>query len=167
MNNTSTHGAQDQISQRPAYMEPVAEESTLDHGIAPLDARAYVPSNNHDSRNVLGGLNFRSFDLAQSQDPPPPQNMPQLQANGYPVEKVHAHYMDEQPRHQRNQYRMIDDNEVLRSSSNASAQERENRRVEIELADRGSDLAGTREDFDRVEVVGSIKRVETNGWGRR
>ena len=54
-------------------------------------------------------------------------------------------------------------NEVPRSQS------RESRRIEIELADRGErrDGAERGQELEGVEVIGRIRRVETDGWGRR
>ena len=162
----------------------VTEDAPLDprfepsDPILPMDAHAYIPSNNsYVDADIPGILNTRYSPPTRS----PPSTLPQLQANGYPIEKPRIedtdvqypsqrpeyHIVDEHERG-RDQYRMLNNqrqgrNEVPRSQS------RESRRIEIELADRGkrSDGAARGQELEGVEVIGRIRRVETDGWGRR
>ena len=162
----------------------VTEEAPLDprfepsDPILPMDAHTYMPSNNsYMDADIPGIVNTRYNPPNRS----PPSNLPQLQANGYPIEKPgiedtviqhpsqrpEYHIVDEHERG-RDQYRIVNTqkqgrNEVPRSHS------RESRRIEIELADRGKgrDGAGRGQDLEGVEVIGRIRRVETDGWGRR
>ena len=164
------YNSQDNAPQPPMPMEVVAEEETMDLRIAPLEARAYVPPSKYDDGNVPGIINTRSYIPPQPRVSPISQHLPQLQENGYPIEKPDAHqYMREQSSPHRDQYRMVDPNEIPRSVSRASMQDRESRRTEIELSDRGwgKDEGMLRQDLEGVEVIGSIRRVETDGWGRR
>ena len=169
----------------PPMMDSVAEEASLDprlgssDRILPLDARTYIPSNSNSyiDGDIPGIVNTR-YNLSTRSAP---SNLPQLQANGYPIEKPEIedpvvqhpsqrpeyHIVDEDTRG-RNQYRMLNgqgqgNHEVARSQS------RESRRMEIELADRGKDIdkSKRRQELEGVEVIGRIRRVETDGWGRR
>ena len=165
-------------------MGSVAEEASLDprfgpsDGTLPLDPRTYAPSNNsYIDGDIPGIVNTRYNPSTRS----PPSNLPQLQANGYPIEKPEIedldvqhpsqrpeyHIVDENPRG-RDQYRMLNEQEQ-RSHEAPRSRSRESRRMEIELADRGKGRVGGRrgQDLEGVEVIGSIRRVETDGWGRR
>ena len=160
----------------------VAEEASLDprfgssDGVLPPDPQTYIPSNNSYS-DIPGIVNTRYDSPIRSL----PSNLPQLQANGYPIEKPEIqdvnvqhpsqrpgyHIVDESPRG-RDQYHMVKEQEQRRSDAPRS-RSRESRRMEIELADRGKGRAegGSRLELEGVEVIGSIRRVETDGWGRR
>ena len=165
-------------------MDSVAEEVSLDprfrfpDGVVPLEARTYVPSNNsYIDGDIPGIVNTRYSSPIRS----PPSNLPQLQANGYPLEKPEIqdsnvqhpsqrpeyHIVDKYSRG-RDQYRMVTE-QGQRSSDAPRSQSRESRRMEIELADRGKgrDEGWRRRELEGVEVIGSIRRVETDGWGRR
>ncbi len=165
-------------------MDLVVEEASLDprfgpsDGTLPLDPRTYAPSNNsYIDGDIPGIVNTRYNPSTRS----PPSNLPQLQANGYPIEKPEIedldvqhpsqrpeyHIVDENPRG-RDQYRMLNEQEQ-RSHEAPRSRSRESRRMEIELADRGKGRVGGRrgQDLEGVEVIGSIRRVETDGWGRR
>lgn len=169
----------------PVLMDSVVEEASLDprfgslDGVSPLDPRTYIPSNNsHIDGDIPGIVNTRYQSPIRSA---PPSNLPQLQANGYPLEKpdiqtnvVHPlsqrpeYHMVDQYARGRDQYRMVDEPGQRRNDAQRS-RSRENRRMEIELADRGKgrDEGNQRRDLEGVEVIGSIRRVETDGWGRR
>lgn len=163
-------------------MDPVAEVAPLDptfmssEGILPLEARTYVPSNNsYIDGDIPGIVNTRYVSPTRY----PASHLPQLQANGYPLEKqaeiqdLHVQHPSQRPDYHivdehergRDRYRMLDEqrHDVPRSLS------RESRRMEIELADRGKGRAerGSGGELEGVEVIGSIRRVETDGWNRR
>ena len=165
-------------------MHSVAEAASLDprfgpaDGTLPPDAGTYISSNNNYVDSDIPGIMNTRY------NPPtrfPPPNLPQLQANGYPIEKPGIEDMDvspssqrpeyhivEEPTRGRNQYRML--NEQRQQSNEAPrSQSRESRRMEIELADRGKGRDGFKngQGFEDVEVIGRIRRVETDGWGRR
>lgn len=168
------YGRQDYNETLAAPMDSVEEETPLDPRIA-LPATAYVPpQRNYDDAYIPGIVNTRSY---TPQEAAPPANLPKLQENGYPLEKPPP--LNEQHPLQRaeNQYRIVEDHqptierlmahhEQRRSASRASTQSRESRRMEIELADRGKKRSQglRREDLDGIEIVPSIKRVETDGW---
>lgn len=173
----SIYGRPDNVSAMP-QMDPVAEEASLGTRLDPLPSTAYVPPN-YDEEHIPGIINTRYTTLDTPQAPT--SNLPQLQQNGYPLEKPAVQDTDAQHPLDRgqNQYRMVDEDqpaieyrmaalEQPRSMSSGSTRSRESRRMEIELADRGRarDLASNRE-LHGVEVIKSITRVETDGWGRR
>lgn len=161
---------QDPHPQAAMHMDPLTEEESLDPRMSPMQASAYIPPSNYDEHNVPGIVNTRYQPTIQAQVPPAAP--PPLGANGYPVEKPEAHHTNEPPPVERsyNQYHVLDDNEWQRQSEQErrpiSTASRESRRTEIELADR-SRAERRRQDLDGVEVLGSIRRVETDGWGRR
>ena len=165
-------------------MGAVVEAVSLDpnfgaaDAILPLDTRTYMPSNNsYIDGDIPGIVNTRYT----SPVPPPPANPPQLQANGYPIEKLETqepnvqyqsqrpeyHIVDGPPRG-RDQYHMVNEHGQRRHEAPRS-QSRESRRTEIELADRGKgrDEGRRGQISEEVEVIGRIRRVETDGWGRR
>ena len=170
----STYGRQEYNETLSAPMDPVEEETSPAPRIAPLPATAYVPpQSNYNDAYIPGIVNTRSYTPLEA---PPAANLPKLQENGYPLEKPPP--LKEQHPLQRaeNQYRIVEDHqptierfmaqhEQSRSASRASTQ-RESRRMEIELADRGNNRGKglRREDLDGIEIVPSIKRVETDGW---
>ena len=188
--NSNGNGNSDLYSGHDAHPPPLppmhsmAEAASLDprfgpsDGTLPSDAGTYISSNNsYVDGDIPGIMNTRY-------NPPtrfPPPNLPQLQANGYPIEKPGIEDMDVSPSSQRpeyhiveehtrgrNQYRML--NEQRHPSNEAPrSQSRESRRMEIELADRGKGRDGFKngQGFEDVEVIGRIRRVETDGWGRR
>ena len=174
----SVYGRQDYNEPLAAPMDSVQEETPLDPRIAPLQATAYVPpQSNYDDAYIPGIVNTRSY---TPQEATPPANLPKLQENGYPLEKPPP--LNEQHPLQRaeNKYRIVEDHqptverlmihhEQSRSASRASTQSRESRRMEIELADRGKNRSKGlgREDLDGIEIVPSIKRVETDGWAQQ
>jgi hypothetical protein len=178
----SMYGYQDPANSIPAPMDSVEEEAPFNPRLAPLPSTAYSPRNNdYDDAHIPGIINTRSY--TQDSYPPPPQShLPQLQENGYPLEKPSFPDLDERhPLERRqNQYHMIEEDqpaiefrmrqhgEQLRSASRASTQSREDRRMEIELSERGRgrDEGLKREDLDGIDFVPSIKRVETDGFGR-
>ncbi|KAL2038926.1 hypothetical protein N7G274_008266 [Stereocaulon virgatum] len=178
----SMYGYQDPANSSPARMNPVAEEVPPNPGLAPLPSTAYSPRNNdHDDVQTPGIINARSY--TQDSSPPPPQSHPpQLQENGYPLEKPPIPDLNERhPLERRqNHYHMIEEDqpaiefrmrqhgEQLRSASRASTQSREDRRMEIELSEmgRGRGVGLKRDDLDDIDFVPSIKRVETDGFGR-
>ena len=171
----SVYGRQDYNEPLAAPMDSVEEETPSDTRAAPLPPTAYVPpQSNYDDVYIPGIVNTRSY---TPQEAAPPANLPKLQENGYPLEKPPP--LNEQHPLQRaeNQYRIVEDHqptierfmahqEQSRSASRASTQSRESRRMEIELADRGKHKSKglRREEFDGIEIVPSIKRVETDGW---
>lgn len=182
--NSDLYSGQDANPPPLPPMDSVTEEASLDprsgpsDGIFTLDARTYIPPNNsYIDGDIPGIVNTRYDSPILS----PPSNLPQLQANGYPIEKPviqdvsvqhpsqrpEYHIVDEYTRG-RDQYRMV--NEQGHRATNAPrSQSRESRRMEIELADRGK-VRGEgrgREELEGVEYIGSIRRVETDGWGRR
>ena len=176
----SRYGRQDYNEALAAPMDSVEEETPSDPRVAPLPATAYVaPQSNYDDAYIPGIVNTRSYTPKEA---PPAASLPKLQENGYPLEKEKPPPLNEQHPLQRaeNQYHIVEDHlptmerlmaqhEQSRSASRASTQSRESRRLEIELADRGKDR-GTglrREDLDGIEIVPSIKRVETDGWERQ
>ena len=166
---------QDPHPQAAVPMDPVTEEESLDPRIAPPLATAYVAQNNYDDHNIPGIVNTRYQTPTQSQTPPPPPPvLPQLQANGYPIEKPEASQTQEPQPVERsvNQYHVVEEDEWRRQMDDGprptSSANRESRRMEIELADRGGGIEGRRQqDLEGVEVIGSIRRVETDGWRRR
>lgn len=174
----SIYGRQDTGPAAP-QMDPVAEEASLDPRLGPLPSTAYVPPN-YDEEHIPGILNTHYATPETPQAPTP--RLPQLQQNGYPLEKPTIQDFNAQHPLERNQnqYRMVDEHqpaieyrmarpeEQPRSVSRGSTRSREDRRMEIELADRGrvQDLKSNR-NLDGVEVIKSIRRVETDGWGRR
>ncbi|KAL9136173.1 MAG: hypothetical protein Q9175_002630 [Cornicularia normoerica] len=182
--NSDLYGGQDGNPPPLPPMDSVVEEASLDprfgslDGIVPLDARTYIPPNNsYIDGDIPGIVNTRYDSPIQS----PPPNLPQLQANGYPIEKPEVqdvnvqhpsqrpeyHMLDEDARG-RDQYRMINEQGQRRHDAPRS-RSRESRRIEIELADRGKgrDEGRRRLELEGVEVIGSIRRVETDGWERR
>lgn len=182
--NSDLYGGQDGNPPPLPPMDSVVEEAPLDprfgslDGIVPLDARTYIPPNNsYIDGDIPGIVNTRYDSPIQS----PPPNLPQLQANGYPIEKPEVqdvnvqhpsqrpeyHMLDEDARG-RDQYRMINEQGQWRHDAPRS-RSRESRRIEIELADRGKgrDEGRRRLELEGVEVIGSIRRVETDGWERR
>lgn len=182
----SIYGRQDSANApATAPMDSVAEEAPLNPRLAPLPATVYAPSINsdYDDEDITGIVNTRSY-TTQDPPPPPPQNhLPQLQKNGYPMEKPPIQDLNEcHPLERRqNQYHMIEGDqpaiefrmrqpgEQIRSVSRASAQSREDRRTEIELSERGRgrEEGLKREDLDGIDFVPSIRRVETDGFGRQ
>ena len=166
--------AQDPHSQAAMHMDPVTEEESLDPRIGSLPATAYVAQHNHDDENIPGIVNTRYPAPSQSQSSPPPPVLPQLQENGYPIEKSEVQDVRDPPTIERslNQYHVVDEDEWRRQADEGrrptSSADRESRRKEIELADRGRKYEGRRpSNLEGVEVIGSIKRVETDGWRRR
>ena len=165
---------------------PVTEDAPLDPRfepsdlIQPMDAHTYISSNDsYVHADIPGIVNTRYSPPTRS----PPSNLPQLQANGYPIEKPaieetpvqhpsprpEYHIVDEHERG-RDQYRMLNNNQRQgRNEVPPRSQSRESRRIEIELADRGKGRngAGRGQELEGVEVIGRIRRVETDGWGRR
>ncbi len=170
----SMYGRQDPIASAATQMNPVAEEASLDRRLEPLPATAYVPPNYDDHI-----VNARYTTPETPQAPTP--NLPQLQQNGYPLEKPPIQNLNAQHPVERNQnqYRMVDEGQPAieyhmaraeedpRSGGRGSTPSREERRMEIELADRGRGQDLSRRHLDGVEVIKSIRRVETDGWGRR
>ena len=171
----SMYGRQDYNETLAAPMDPVEEETPPDLEIAPLPATAYVPpQSSYDDAYIPGIVNTRSY---APQEAPPAASLPKLQENGYPLEKPPP--LKEQHPLQRaeNHYHIVEDHEPTierlmapheqsRSASRASTQSRESRRMEIELAGCGKNRSPglRREDLDGIEIVPSIKRVETDGW---
>jgi len=175
----SVYGRPDSVVSATTQMDPVVEEASLDPRLGPLPARAYTPPN-YNEEHIPGIVNTRYTASETPQAPTP--NPPQLQQNGYPLEKPAIQDSNTQHPLERsqNQYRMVDEHrpaieyrmappeEQPRSLSRGSARSRESTRMEIELADRGrSRDMGDRSDMDGVEVIRSIRRVETDGWGIR
>jgi len=166
--------AQDPHPQSTMHMDPVTEEESLDPRMEPISETAYISPTDQDDYSIPGIVNTRYPTPSQSQTPLPAPVLPQLQANGYPIEKPEAQLTHKLQPVERNlnQYHVVDGDrwqrqvdEGLRPTSSAS---RESRRMEIELADRGKGRdGGRRQDLEGVEVIGSIRRVETDGWGRR
>ena len=124
------------------HMDPVTEEESLDPRMPPLPPDEYVSATNYDDQNIPGIVNTRYPTPTQAQTPPPPV-LPQLQANGYPIEKPEAHGMQEPQPVERNanQYYVVDDSDWQRQMDEGqrptASTSRESRRIEIELADRG------------------------------
>ena len=161
-----------------ATAESVEEGRPSDSRIAPLPAIAYVPPQyNFDEAYIPGMVNTRSY---SSHEAPPLANLPQLQEDGYPLEKAPPLKVLHPLERSENQYRIVEDHqptiehlmalrEQSRSTSRVGTQRRESRRIEIELADRGRNRNRGlgREDLDGIEIVPSIKRVETDGWIRQ
>ena len=165
-------------------MSLVAAEATLDPNfgssdvILPLDARTYIPANSSYIDGEIPGIVNTRYDSAIRS---PPSNLPQLQANGYPMEKPEIQDLNFQHPSQRPEYHIVDGNargrdqyrmaneQGQRSNGASRSQSRESRRMEIELADRGKGRGEgrRRQALDEVEVIGSIRRVETDGWERR
>lgn len=89
---------------------------------------------------------------------------PQLQDNGYPLEKslLHPSSHSRQPSKQLAEYRMAEEFAPMRKG------DRESRRIEIELADRSGEGRRSRPESEMdADLVGSIRRVETDGWSRQ
>ena len=128
--------------QAQVHMDPVTEEESLDPRMSPLTPGGYVSATNYDDQNIPGIVNTRYPTPTHSQTPPPPV-LPQLQANGYPIEKSEAHGMQEPQAMERsmNQYYVLDDSDWQRQIDEGqrptTSTSRESRRIEIELADRG------------------------------
>lgn len=164
--------AQEPHPQAGMHMDPVIEEESLDPRMAGVPPSAYDSPNIYDEHNIPGIVNTRYPSSTESHTPPPP-GPPPLQANGYPIEKPETHQSVESLPAERsyNQYHVVDEDEWQRQREEDTRRSinRESRRMEIELADRGTSRdAGKRiQDLEGVEVVGSIRRVETDGWGRR
>ena len=169
----SMYGRQDYTETLATPMDSVEEEPPSDPSIAPLPATAYVsPQSNYNDAYIPGIVNTRSY---TPQEALPAASLPKLQENGYPLEKPPP--LNEQHPLQRaeNQYHIVEDHRLMaqhersRSASRASTQSREIRRMEIELADRGTNRGKglRREDLDGIEITPSIKRVETDGWARQ
>lgn len=185
--NSDLYSGQDANPPPLPPMDSVTEEASLDprfgssDGILPLDPRTYIPPNNsYIDGDIPGIVNTRYDSPILS----PPSNLPQLQANGYPIEKPEVqnaslqhpsqrpeyHIVDEYARG-RDQYRMVNEQGQghHRGTNAPRSRSRESRRIEIELADRGKagGEGGRREELEGVEYIGRIRRVETDGWGRR
>ncbi|KAF6232916.1 hypothetical protein HO173_008879 [Letharia columbiana] len=182
--NSDLYGDQDANPPPLPPMDSVTEEASVDprfgssDGLSPLGERTYIPANNsYIDGDIPGIVNTRYDSPIRSSL----SNLPQLQANGYPIEKPEIqdlivqhptqrpeyHIVDEHARG-RDQYRMV--NQQGQQSHDAPrSRSRESRRIEIELADRGKARDGgrRRQELEGVEVIGSIRRVETDGWGRR
>lgn len=182
--NSDLYGGQDANPPPLPPMDSVAEEASLNprfgspDGVVPLEPLTYIPSNNsYIGGDIPGIVNSRYNSTIQL----PQSNLPQLQANGYPIEKPEIQDLNVQHPSQRPEYHIVDDhargrdqygmvNEQGQRNNHAPrSQSRESRRMEIELADRGTgrDEGGRRRELEGVEVIGSIRRVETDGWGRR
>ena len=182
--SSDPYGGQDSNPPPLPPMDSVAEEASLDpmfgssDGIGPLEARTYIPPNNsYIDGHIPGIVNTRYTSPVQS----PPSNLPQLQANGYPIEKPEIQNVNVQHPSQRPEYHIVDEHargrdhyhmvteQTQRNHDVPRSRSRESRRMEIELADRGNriDERNRRLDLEGVEVIGSIRRVETDGWGRR
>ena len=182
----SIYGRQDSANPRAAApMDSVAEEAPLNPRLTEgfLQATAYTPQlNYYDEANIPGIANTRKYPPQDSPLPPPsPNHLPQLQENGYPIEKPLMQNLDEHvpSERQHNQYHMVErdqpaieslmaqQQEQQRSTSRASTQSREDRRMEIEMAGRRRrrDEGPEREDMDGIDFVPSIRRVETDGFG--
>lgn len=182
--NSDLYGGQDANPPPLPSMNSVAEEASLNprfgspDGVASLEPLTYIPSNNsYIDGDIPGIVNTRYNSFVQS----PPSNLPQLQANGYPIEKPEIQDITVQHPSQRPEYHIVDENaqgrdqygtvneQGHRNNHAPRSQSRESRRMEIELADRaiGRVEGGRRQEFEDVEVIGSIRRVETDGWGRR
>lgn len=182
--NSDVYDGQDANPPPLPPMDSVAEEASLDPrfgpsgGVVPMEARTYTPSNNsYIDGDIPGIVNTRYNSPIRS----PSSNLPQLQANGYPMEKPQVqdlnvrhpsqrpeyHIVDEHARG-RDQYRMFNE-QGQRNNDAPRSQSRERRRMEIELADRGKgrDEGRKKRELEGVEVIGRIRRVETDGWGRR
>lgn len=156
------------------HMDPVNEEESLDPRMASMRQPAYAPANGYDEHIIPGIVNTRYPSPAEAQTPAPAP--PQLQANGYPIEKPEARSLNQSHSVERslNQYHVVEEDEWRRQREeeqrSVSRASRESRRMEIELADRGRGgvhEGKRRQNFEEVEVIGSIRRVETDGWGRR
>ncbi len=160
----------------------IVEEATLqDSVISPLDPIVYgsamtqhEPEVDHgeeeDLADISGIVNTPYSQVTAANTQP----LPQLESNGYPAEKpaVYNIPQDRRPDRPYNNYTVVDSTEVVRGPSHASNhdrnQNRESRRMEIELADRRRDgTRASRQELEDVEIAGSIRRVETDGWGRR
>jgi len=159
--------AQDPHPQAAMHMDPLTEEESMDPRMVPMRASAYTPPSGYDNHNIPGIVNTRYQPQTSPSAPPP------LQPNGYPIEKPEIQQPNEQPVVERsyNEYHVVDEEEWQRQQERerrpTSTASRESRRIEIELGDRGGVERRRRQDLDGVEVMGSIRRVETDGWGRR
>ncbi len=169
-------------------LDSVAEEASLDPRFDPMDEflppdeHTYAPSNNSYidgdiDGDIPGIVNTRYNPTIRS----PPSTLPQLQANGYPIEKPEVepmtiqhpsqrpeyHIVDERTRG-RDQYRMLSEHGGRGANEAPRSRSRESRRMEIELADRGKGRDGGNggRELEGVEVIGRIRRVETDGWER-
>lgn len=182
--NSDLYNGQDANPPPLPQINPVTEEGALNprfgptDPILPSDAHTYMPSNNsYVDGDIPGIVNTRY-------SPPtrfPPSSLPQLQTNGYPIEKPGIENVEVQPPSRRPEYHIVDDNtrgrdqyrmlneQGQRRNEAARSQSRESRRMEIELADRGKPRDGGKrgQELEGVEVIGRIRRVETDGWGRR
>ena len=166
--------AQESHPQAAMHMDPVTEEESLDPRMGTSPPTAYDAQNNYDDYNIPGIVNTRYPTPAQSLNPTPPPVLPQLQANGYPIEKPEAHQNHEPKPVERsfNEYHVVDEDEWQTRPDDDSRPEssayRESRRIEIELADRRKERDWKREQPpENVGVIGSIRRLETDGWTRR
>ena len=182
--NSDPYGGQDANPPPLPPMVSVAEEATLNSrfgspdGVVPLEPLTYIPSNNSyidgDISDIVN-TRYNSF------IPSPPSNLPQIQTNGYPIEKpeiqdITVHHPSQRPEYHivdevsrgRDQHGMVNE-QGQRNNNTPRSQSRESRRMEIELADRGIERVegGRRRELEGVEVIGSIRRVETDGWGSR
>ena len=156
------------------HMDRVTEEDSLDPRLALPPQTAYPISNQYEEENIPGIVNTRYPTPTSGQTPPPPSTLPQLQANGYPMEKPEASQTNDAPPVERsyNQYHIVEEadwqtqrEESRRPTSTAS---RESRRIEIELADQDQrSKQKRRQHLEDVELGGSIRRVETDGWEDR
>ena len=164
---------QDPHPQPAMHMDPVTEEDSLDPRIAFPPQTAYSFSNQYDEENIPGIVNTRYPTPTSAQTPSPA--LPQLQANGYPIEKPEAQQSRNPAPMERsyNQYHIVEGADWQRQREGnqrpLSTSSRESRRMEIELADqgRGRDGGKRRQYLEDVELGGSIRRVETDGWGNR
>ena len=172
----SMYGRQDFITPAATQMDPVAEEASIAPSLGALPATAYVPTNYDDH---IVNTRFTTPETPQAPTP----NRPQLGPNGYPLEKTPNQNFDVQHPQERayDQYHIVEEDhrpivgygmarleDHARSVSRGSTRSREDRRLEIELADRGRhNELETPNNLHGVEVIKSIKRVETDGWGRR
>ena len=140
-NRTSaSYAPQDPHPQAAMHMDPVTEEESLDPRMGSSQAQGYGSPDTYDEHNIPGIVNTRYPTPTRSQTSLP--SLPQLQANGYPIEKPEASHTNEASPAERsmNQYHVVEGNdwhthseEALRSTNWA---DRELRRMEIELADR-------------------------------
>jgi len=136
--------------------------------VSPLESVVYTPpmaQREDDLADISGIVNTRSPRYTQVA-PVDSTSRPPLQDNGYPAEKpvVYAIPQEHLPQRPLNGYTVVDATEALHASNH----DRHSRRTEIELAGRGRDSTGrSRQELEEVEVVGSIRRVETDGWARR
>lgn len=161
----------------------IVEEATLqDSVVPPLDHILYAtPMTRQEAEDEQDGEEEDLADISGIVNTPysqvtgaMTQPLPHLEPNGYPAEKPAVYNIPPNRRPDRplNNYTVVDTADMARGSGHASNHDRnpdrESRRMEIELADRGQDGTGKSwQELGDVEVVGSIRRVETEGWGRR